>query len=303
MSSEQVRGTQSGISQLGWVMRRPLLIALEVSWRWLFGVPLLFVCWTQAQQILAALPPETTGITGLSIANPWVSSVKLAAAWDMYRPPVFAVLVWLAPAAALAWIVLSAIGRNLVLRRMEPRAPFRPVAMMAVQAAWLGLLALTCWAWYASISWAAATHIGNGAEPDLIGYTIWVIFLSLGFFTLWGIINWSVAIVPMLLLLEDRSVAAALRDSLRLGRPFSSKLVEINLVMSIVKVALIVLAMVFSSVLIPFADELGMGALRVEWLIVSAAYFLASDYFHVVRLKIFVEFWYKFRAGHARSFT
>jgi hypothetical protein len=66
-------------------------------------------------------------------------------------------------------------------------------------------------------------------------------------------------------------------------------------VMGIVKLALLVLAMVFSSVLIPFADQIGAGTLHIEWLIVSVFYFVASDYFHVVRLKGFIEFWRIFR--------
>jgi hypothetical protein len=126
---------------------------------------------------------------------------------------------------------------------------------------------------------------------------MWAIFLTLGFFTLWATISWVVAIAPMLLLLEDCSTGEALARSLKLGKPFSSKLVEVNLVMGIVKIALIVLAMVFSSVLIPFADQLGAGTLYVEWFIVSVLYFIASDYFHVVRLKGFIEFWRVFRGN------
>ena len=101
----------------------------------------------------------------------------------------------------------------------------------------------------------------------------------------------------MLVLLEKRSALSALGQSLRLGKPFSSKLVEINLVMGIVKLALLVLAMVFSSVLIPFAEQVGAGTLHVEWIIVSIFYFVASDYFQVVRLKGFVEFWHTYRDG------
>jgi hypothetical protein len=207
------------------------------------------------------------------------------------------VLVWLGPLAAVAWVVVSALGRNLVMQRLEPGLPFRPVSMIALQAAWLTALVLTCWAWFRSIGWAADQHIGNGAEPDLVGYTVWVIVFTLGFFTLWALISWAVAIAPMLVLLEDRSAFSALRASPRLGKPFTSKLVEINLVMGIVKLALLVLAMVFSSVLIPFAEQVGAGTLHVEWIIVSIFYFVASDYFHVVRLKGFIEFWRSFRGA------
>ena len=151
MTSERVRGTQTIVEQMGWVFTRPSLTALEVAWRWIFGAPLLAVCWIQAQKILTALPPDTTGLNNLDIANPWMSAVKLAVAWDMYRPHVAAVLQWLAPAAALAWIVLSGVGRNLVLKRMEPRLPFRPLAMIALQGAWLMVLFVTGWAWWSSI--------------------------------------------------------------------------------------------------------------------------------------------------------
>jgi hypothetical protein len=295
MQRDPVRATQSAVGQMGWVFAHPLLTALEVAWRWIFGGPMLLVCWLQAQRILALLPPDSTGLDKVNLQDPWVSAVRLADAWDLYRPHVMHVLAWLGPLAAVAWIVVSALGRNLVMKRLEPGTPFRPVSMIALQAAWLAALVFTCWAWFRSIGWAADQHIGNGAEPDLVGYTVWVIVFTLGFFTLWALISWAVAIAPMLVLLEKRSAFSALRESLKLGKPFTSKLVEINLVMGIVKLALLVLAMVFSSVLIPFAEQVGAGALHVEWIIVSIFYFVASDYFQVVRLKGFIEFWRSFR--------
>jgi hypothetical protein len=295
MQRDPVRATQSAVSQMGWVFAHPSLTALEVAWRWIFGAPMLLLCWIQAQRILAQLPPESTGLDKVDLRDPWVSAVRLADAWDLYRPHVLHVLVWLGPLAAAGWIVVSALGRNLVMKRLEPGLAFRPVSMIVLQAAWLAALVFTCWAWFRSIGWAADNHIGNGAEPDLVGYTVWVIVLTLGFFTVWALISWAVAIAPMLVLLEGRSAFSALRESLRLGRLFSSKLVEINLVMGIVKLALLVLAMVFSSVLIPFAEQVGAGALHVEWIIVSIFYFVASDYFQVVRLKGFIELWRSFR--------
>jgi len=168
MTAQPVRGTQSFVGQMGWVFLRPSLTAIEIAWRWLAGAPILLVCWIQLQQILAELPPEATGLQSLDITNPWVSALKLAVAWDMYRSHVVSVLRWLVPAGAVAWIIVSAIGRNIVLKRMEPRIAFRPVAMIALQAAWVAVFALTGWAWWASIGWAAKNHIGTGAEPDLI---------------------------------------------------------------------------------------------------------------------------------------
>ncbi len=191
--------------------------------------------------------------------------------------------------------MVSGVGRNLVLMRLERGLRFRPFAMIALQTGWVALLAATLWAWYSSLHWAAATHISVAGEPDLVGFFIWAIFLSLGFFTLFALISWAVSIAPLLLLLENRSVVSAIGQSWRLGKGFTSKLAEINLVMGIVKLGLIVLAMVFSAAPLPFSDELGPDALHMVVMGASVFYLVANDYFQVVRLKAFVEFWKIFR--------
>ena len=294
-----LRGTQSLVGQMGWVTARPLLTAIEIGWRWLFGVPFLAVCWRQAQQIVAALPPESAGLTNLNPQNPWVAAVQLSNACALYQPYMAASLRWLLPMAALAWVVVSGLGRSLLLKRLERGLRFRPLSMIVLQAAWLALLAITFWGWYRSVAWVAATHITPNAEPDLVGFAMGVIFLSLGFFTAWALVSWALSIAPLLMLLEERSALSSLGQTLRLGKPFTAKLVEINLVMGIVKLALLVLAMVLSAAPLPFSDQLGVDALH--WIAAAAAilYLVANDYFQVVRLKGFVEFWKMFREQKA----
>jgi hypothetical protein len=290
-TSAPLRGTQSMVGSMGWVIKRPSLTAIEVSWRWVFGIPLLLVCWKQWLQILAAFPLESSGFNSLDAQNPWVAVVQLANVFAYYKPHVLAVLLWLLPIAALAWVVISSLGRNLVLKRLDRRLPFRPVEMFVLQAAWLALLAATFWGWFLCMQWAAVSHISAAGEPDLVGFAIWGIFLSLAFFTAWALMSWALEIAPLLMLLEGRSALSSLSESLRLGRPFTGKLAEINLVMGIVKLALIVLAMVFSAAPLPFSDELGGRALHVVWVASAVFYLLANDYFQVVRLNGFVEFW------------
>jgi len=282
---------------MGWVFARPSLTLLEVAWRWLFGLPFLAVCWFQAQRILAALPTESTGLASLDSQNPWVAAVQLAGAWEVYRPLVSVALLRILPLAAVAWVIVSGLGRALVLNRLEPRLRFRPVGIIALQAAWLVLLALGCWGWFRSIEWVAATHITPVGEPDLIGYSMWAIFLSLGFFTAFALVSWPLSIAPLLMLLEERSPASALAQSLKLGKTFNSKLAEINLVMGIVTLALIVLAMVLSAAPLPFSDQLGADAMHGIYAVATIFYLVASDYFQVVRLKGFVEFWKMFRGN------
>jgi hypothetical protein len=290
-----VRGTQTSVGQMGWVFKHPSLTTLEVAWRWAFGIPLLLVCHRQWLQILALHPLEASGFNSIDEQNPWVASVQLANVWSYYQPHVFAVMVWLVPLAAVAWAVISGVGRNIVLRRIDRGLPFRPVSMIALQAAFLVFLAATFWAWFTCMRWVAATHISTGAEPDLVGYFVWVIALSLAFFTFFALVSWVLSIAPLLLLLEKRSVPGSLAESLKLGKEFASKLAEINLMMGIVKLALIVLAMVFSAAPLPFSDELGPGALQMVTAGAMLFYLVANDYFQVVRLKGFMEFWRTYR--------
>jgi hypothetical protein len=172
--------------------------------------------------------------------------------------------------------------------------------MMVFQAVWLVLLGITFWGWFSAIQWVAATHISPNGDADLVGYSIWAIFLSLGFFTVWALVSWPFIIAPLLVLLENRSPAAAFAESFRLGRAFTSKLMEINMVMGIVKLILIVLAMVFSAAPLPFSDQLGPDAMHVVWAGATIFYLVANDYFQVVRLKSSIEFWHTFRGQPAR---
>jgi len=293
--SAPLRGTQSLVGQMGWVFAHPSLTALEVLWRWLFGVPFLFVCWMQSQKILAALPPASSGLSSLDPQNPWVAAVQLSNTWTLYQPHIHELLRWLLPVAALAWIVVSAFGRSLLFKRLTPSLRFRPFAMIILQVAWLAFFLVTIWGWLRSIAWVTASTITPAAEPDLIGFSVWLIFLSLGFFTAWALASWVVSIAPLVMLLEDRSPLSALAQSFRLGKPMTAKLIEINLVMGIVKLALVVLAMVLSAAPLPFSDQLGSDALHVVWAAATIFFFVASDYFQVVRLKSFIEFWHTFR--------
>jgi hypothetical protein len=298
-----VRGTQLLVGHLGDVFKRPSLLGIEIAWRWLFGIPFLLVCVKQAQQILAAYPLELSGFDLINGQNPWLAAVRLGEVGAYYAPHVLAVLRWLLPAAALGWAVISGLGRNLVLMRLlpieardgVPPVPFRPFAMIALQAGWLTLLGLTFWGWFISMQWAAATHIPANGDPDLVGYSIWAIFLSLGFFTAFALASWPLSIAPFLALLEKRSVFSAVGQSFKLGRPFTSKLAEVNLVMGIVKLSLMVLAMVFSAAPVPFAEEVGADALHAAMAASLVVYCVANDFFQVVRLKAFLDFWHIFR--------
>ena len=299
----RVRATQTLISHMSFCWRHPSLTALEVGWRWLVGIPVLLVAWREWQRILTQIPLVAAGWDRLEWQNPWLSSVLLAGAIGQYAPLVAQVLQWMVPVALVVWAVVSAVGRILLVRRMlaldadeAPSSMWRKLpGVVALQGLWMGALLICFWLWYRGVGWASATHITVGAQPDLVGYLCWLIFLSLSFYVLWAVTSWTLGMAPLVYLLDGCTAVAALGRSLSLGKELSSKLAEVNLVMAIVKIALIVLAMVFSAAPLPFSDAFGPDFLHTLYVVIAVGFLIGNDYFQVVRLRSFLQLFNAYR--------
>jgi hypothetical protein len=305
----RVRATQTLTSHMSFCWEHPSLTTIEVGWRWLFGVPFLAVMWVEAQWILARIPPSSVGLDRLNFQNPWISSVMLADAVGVYSPAVANRLTWIGPVLVLGWAIASGLGRTLILWRLDrldspglerPLGYFqsRIPGVIVLQGLWLLALLGCFWLWYRGVSWAAGAHLTSVAEPELVGYLCWLIFLTLGFLVLWATVSWTLAMAPLIHVLERASIWGALTRSFRLGSVLSGKLVEVNLVMAIVKIALIVLAMVFSAAPLPFSDEFGPDFMHVLYVVIAVGFLIANDYFHVVRLRSYLALRRVYRASY-----
>jgi hypothetical protein len=285
------RGTQSFVRVLSECWSRPGLVALEILWRWLFGIPLMMVLVWQVGRIYSVVSDRlvAAGVNQLSLADPMSAAPIIADAYAIIEPLILHLAAWLIPVAGLAWAVASGIGRNAVLRRYDASLPQRRMILSALQLLRIIFLGASFWLWFAAVQWAANYSL-SGDEPNLVTYSALVIFTSLGIFILWALVSWVFSIAPLLVLLERRSLLSSLLRSMRLG-PLTGKLIEINLVMGIVKLALIVVAMVFSAVPLPFESAMQGPPLYTWWVVVSVLYLVASDFFQVARLVAFIDLW------------
>ncbi|MGB9031522.1 MAG: hypothetical protein WCC27_15480 [Acidobacteriaceae bacterium] len=295
----EARGTQSFVHILALCWRRPSLLGLELLWRWSYGIPLLVVLWFAGQHLWGetAAKLEATGVFQFSLQDPMQGAVQVSDAIDVLRGPVLHIAVWLLPLSMLAWAVAAGLGRSSVVRAYRPETPRRWAAMIVLQLLRVVALCGTFVLWFVAIRWAANFTLAVGAggneaggEPNLVLYCALVIIFSLGIFTVWALLSWVFSIAPLLALLEGRSVGGSLVRSVRLG-PLRGKLVEINMVMGIVKLALIVLAMVFSATPLPFEEVVHGASLYAWWALVTVMYLVASDFFQVARVVAFVELW------------
>jgi hypothetical protein len=289
-----VRGTQSFVYTLSACWKRPSVTALEVAWRWTFGVPAVALVAHEALRVWRATPIDVAALTRMSIADPMAAATTLADAAAVLVPPMWRVAEWLGPLLLIVWIVVSSLGRIVVLRRVDAHLQARPGTVMLLQAVRMAALACSFAVWYECVRAAAAYAVNGpiaaGHEPSLVIYCSLTIVASLGLFTLWAVASWALSVAPLLAMLRGLGAGASLAAAFRLG-PVRSKLVEINLVMGIVKIALIVLAMVFSACPLPFESVETPGFMTWWYVGVTLLYLVASDFFHVVRLVSYLKLW------------
>lgn len=258
------------------VWKRPSLTALEIGWRWSFGLLAVAFVWLFAHDVILMWTAKLQDIQPILLRGHLVARGTV----DVKT------YLWPLLVAIAGWSVFRAFGRGAVLRRWDHLLAKRPGSMIplmmlraysfaALLLVWLTLLvhiARTC-VW---------TPMERSLEPSYVPGFAMAVAVTLLVFLLWATTSWILRIAPVLAMSRGLNALASLRAAVRIG-PLRSKLVEINLVMGIVKVALIVLALVFSSCPLPFQSVESQTFLTCWWAGVGLLYLVASDYFHVVR--------------------
>ncbi len=283
-----LRGTQSLVGVMVFVWRHPSLTAIEVVWRWLAAAPLLYVAWRTLAPTLSAIPLDTAGLESMTFFEPVRSVGVLVRQAELYRPALVQTGKWWIPLALFIWAVAAALGRNATLRRADssthPR--FGPVALFSLLRgiAFLALLLLWGVALLLAVRHTVLTPARLGRDPNLVLLTALAVVLTLLAFLVWSLTVWALD----LRMLQN---AAHLPPATRQQRAqLRSKLTETNLVMGIVRVALLVLAMTFSASPLPFQSQETQAYINVWWIGVGLFYVLSSDYFHVVRRIAYLRF-------------
>lgn len=305
--SRTVRGTQTIVHTLAHCWARPSLTLIEVAWRWAFGIPALLLLWVEGHKLLFAATGGTMRAAALGLdsallsdpvgaltGRPMEAAEKFAVAGSLLLPGVLRSALWVAPLLLIGWVVFSAVGRDLLLRRADPAMHQRRATLMVLQLLRMVLLAGVLALWYAMLQWSAhyavTGPIARNEDPNLVLYCALLICSTLGLFVMWATVSWVLFVAPLVAMLQDLGAAASMRAAFHLG-PLKAKLVETNLVMGIVKIALLVLLMVFSASPLPFQQQTSSTFLLWWWAGVTVVYLLWSDFFQVVRLVGYLDLW------------
>ena len=297
MSVAPVRGTQSFVSVMADVWKRPSLTALEIAWRWLPAIVLAALAGVGGVALGSAgvdvhlsIPPVTTmdvyGLQSISVFQPVAAVEAIHAAIRSVIAYAGPALCWVLPVVFVLWNLIAAFGRTIVLRRLDRGMKPRRRTLFVLGMLRSGLLLGAWWLWIELVAFSVRTAILSPAarnqEPSVVLLAAMLIVGMLLLYVLWAVFSWFLQLAPLLAMQRNLGVFSALGAAIAASR-VSGKLIEINLVMNIVRIALLVLAMVFSATPLPFSTVTTPEFLRFWWAGVVLAYLAFSDYFHVVR--------------------
>jgi hypothetical protein len=289
------------------VWGRPSLAGLEIAWRWLVGAAAVFIAAVTFGSYGVAVHVNSAGLQNLSVFQPVAAIASFNAVVDAARRLLGPVLRWLIPLVVVVWLCVAAVGRTFVLRRLDPTLESRRLAMLALGALRAGLLAVISGLWVYGVRLAVRISITGPAsrqvEPSIVLFCAMLIVGTLAIYVLWGAVSWPFYLAPLLAMQLGLGPGGALRAAFRSGA-VRGKLIEVNMVMNIVRIALIVLAMVFSASPLPFSSVETQTFLNCWWGGVGLVYLGMSDYFHVVRSAAYLSLWraYNFPdSGRARG--
>lgn len=271
-----VRGTQSFVGVMAAAWKRPSLTGLELAWRWSFGLIAAAVIWFFAHDAVMIWAMKVHDIAPILARGGLVArgtSDVLGQLWPLV-------------CGIAAWSVFAGVGRGQVLGRWDPSLRMRRGTLIVLALLRAYLFAAIVVLWFTLLVAIASrciwTPMARGLEPSYVPGFAMAVTTTLLLFVFWATVSWILRIAPVLAMSRGWGVIDSLRAATRIG-PLKSKLIEINLVMGIVKVALLVLALVFSACPLPFESVESQTFLMWWWIGVGVLYLVASDYFHVVR--------------------
>jgi len=229
------------------VCRTPALLAMELLWRWSFGLGvlgLLLAAWGRVRPLLVLDEAE---LRTLDSADPIALASHVFALFEPYTPLLLRVGFWLAAGAAVLWVVAATLGRTVITRALicnevrlqsetagrepvpstpSPNADFvapRWPAHAFLLAARVLMLLIPVIGYLSGVLLAAL--VGGVDDPLLTVPLLFApVFASI---VLWSLVNWVLSLAPLFVERDGLSTLDAIVAALSFARRHRAELASI----------------------------------------------------------------------------
>ena len=267
------------------VFSDPALLLIEIGWRWSFGAIAALVFLLSTFQLLGNIKVDAHGLEALGALNPSQLGQQMAATLAVIGAALFRVGAAAGSILTVFWIVVSALGRHATLARRAFTPGASLLACLAISLS-RALVTVACGsAWLLATVLAAfiASSISRDALPNISVVSAFSLMALLLIASVWSASNWFLSLAS--LFAGDRW--QCLTDVVKLIRSCREELLEISIVSTAIRVALLTIAFLLSFAVA--AAVTNPRILAADLLAIALLYFLVADFLYVARLVAFAR--------------
>jgi len=270
------------------VNRNPSIAAIEIAWRWTFGLigTILLLLGTRA--FLAGLKVSDGDEQALHGQDPMMIAAALMhiLQQDGVLIRLLAIIAAVAIPSAIVWIAAATLGRAATLRRLIPASHVNVKAIFGITLARAGLLLAAVISWYAWMVLCAFLTLSSTESS----YPLYLLLSMLALPVIaivWGILNWILSLAPLVAVRDGSNSWKAYSDTVRVVRRHRGEFVSVTTWLGLPRLAGMVIAFMIAVVVLIASDSVVIGSIAVA--IVTLAYCAVADYLYIVRLAAYAQ--------------
>jgi hypothetical protein len=276
------------------IKQNPSIAALEIAWRWVFGLVATILLLFGTKAFLAGLKLSEGDEQALHGNDPTIIAAALMhilqQAGVLQR--FFGVLAAVAIPSAIIWVAAATLGRASTLRKLMPGSVVNAKAILGLNIARTALLFAAVLAWYIWMVLCALVTISPG-EPSYALYLLLSVLALPVIAIVWGLLNWILSLGPVLASRAEDTAWSAYSETVQVVRRHRGQFTSVTTWLGLPRLAAMVVALIAAVVVLIATNSVLIGSVAIG--IISLVYCAFADYLCIVRLAAYLQV---LSAGH-----
>ena len=278
------------------LVRQPSFGMAEIAWRWSFGLAATFLLFVSILEYLDTLPVTARDMLLLRSGQPTLVSRALASIFHGSSPRLILAGLILIPALALAWMILSSLGRAATLKALlqyfrddgtESDFGGTPVRSL------FGLNFFRLTATFAAILGCfGAIQLGGAAStpkhPAPASAFLVVLMTSMLVWLAWSTVNWFLSLSSVFVVAEGQDTFGAIASAVGLCRSRAGSVFAAGTWFGLAHLTAFFVATSVVAFPLAFLGVLPAAVVFGGVLLVTLLYFAVTDFLYVGRLAAYV---------------
>lgn len=271
------------------VRRQPAVMLAEILWRWSFGVAAGALVTVAVLRFLASLAVTDSELLALRSGIPQLMAEAILRIFQGSGERLLRLTLIVTPAVSALWILAASAGRAATLRALVQDAPasftrrhgLRSLLGVNFLRAFVSLLALVAMAGSAILAGYAAN---TSEEPSILLFDLVFLVLLFVVSLSWSTLNWYFSLAPIFVVRDNRRALGAVSDAVQLARRRGWDFAVVGTLYGLLKLFAIGVVTVLSLMPLAFIAQWPWQITTAFLVILTLAYFAASDILYIARL-------------------